>query len=360
MLIYTNRLLDAASSDAGALTKTYTPFADTLSSVSVQQGVQGAGWKVSQQQPNLADPTALAQLSDVLSGSKPVLVFVHGNDNPPAACFERCQQLEEQYGVAVIGYSWTSEGYLPNGDDPMEMGAPGPGCDADEDALGKITHKEQLKDSWIARTAVHYAHAKVNAQQSTDSLARFLRLVAAARLGTMKQRVSLAVHSLGAHFLHYTVYDHAAQSGLAAMHNVVILAGCTSSAKHTAWVELIQPLQKVYISYIKADSVLFAASIVDKDAKLGTNPGDERMSGPKYRYIDFEGAAHMKLGAHRYFVADPGKTLSTQAHTLFQRVFNSERDFDAATESPKLVYPVGCSADGQVCYMGASVSKGDQ
>ena len=92
---------------------------------------------------------------------------------------------------------------------------------------------------------------------------------------------------------------------------------------------------------------------IDCDVKLGTNPGDERLAGPKYRYIDFEGAAKMKVGAHRYFVADPGKKLSKEANKLFQRVFSSQEDF-SADETPRVVYPVGCSENGSVCYMGNS------
>jgi hypothetical protein len=190
-------------------------------------------------------------------------------------------------------------------------------------------------------------------------VARFLRLVAAARLGTMKQKVSLAAHSLGCHFLHYSVNEQDAEASLSAMHNVVLMAGCTGAAKHAAWVGQIHPLSKVYITYTKADSVLAAASLIDGDVKLGTAPSAERLIGPKYRYVDFEGAAKMSLGAHRYFVADPDKKLSKQAATLFKRVFSSDLDIKPDDKSPKVVYPVGCNADGSVCYMGAASTNGN-
>lgn len=355
MLIFTNRELNTASSNASALTSAYIPFVDTLNSVSVQSAATGTGWRVSQHQSQLTDPMALKQLSDVLGGDKPVLVFLHGNNNTPTSCFTRCQELEEQYGVAVIGYSWASEGFLPNGLDPEGMDDTEPKSDADEDALSVVKTKESLKEGWIARKARRYGQAKLNAQHSKESLARFLRVVAAARLGTMTQKVSFAAHSLGCHFLHYAVNEQDAEASLSAMHNVILLAGCTGAAKHPAWVGQIHPLLKVYITYTKADSVLFAASIVDGDVKLGTVPGDELLASPKYRYIDFEGAAKMKTGAHRYFVADPGKKLSKRATELFKRIFNSRLDFDPAAESPKVVYPVGCNSDGSVCFMGSAI-----
>lgn len=356
MLIFTNRLLVTNVSDASALTNAYVPFVDTLNSADVAVAA-GSTWKVTNQQSGLKDVDATGRLITVLNGNQPVLVYLHGNNTSPASCFLRCQQLEEQYGVAVIGYSWTSEGYLPNGQDPSDMDNARPKSDDDEDALSNINSKEKLKEGWIARKARRYGQAKLNAQHSKDSLARFLRLVAAARLGTMKQRVSFAAHSLGCHFLHYAINEQDAEAALSAMYNVVLMAGCTGAAKHTGWVGQINPISRVYITYTKADSVLAAAKIIDGDVKLGTTPGAEQLTGSKYRYIDFEAAAKMKIGAHRYFVADPKKELSKKAKTLFKRIFSSELDFDPSTESPKVVYPVGCSADGSVCFMGSALTS---
>ncbi len=358
MLIFTNRDLESTASDSTALTNSFPPFFDTLNSVSVQPAGGKNGWKVSQSQSKLSDAAALKQLITVLGGTKPVLVYLHGNNNTPSDCFERCQQLEDQYGVAAIGYSWASEGYLPSGQDEPGLDQTNLATDTQEDSLSIVTSKEKLKEGWIARKARRYGQAKLNAQNSKDSLARFLRLLALARLKTMKQKMSFAAHSLGCHFLHYAVNEQDAEASLSAMHNVILMAGCTGAAKHTAWVGQIHPLLRVYITYTKADSVLAASTIIDGDAKLGTSPGVDRLVGPKYRYIDFEGAAHMAMGAHRYFVADPGKQLSKQAQTLFTRIFNSQLDFDPPGELAKVVYPVGCTSDGTVCYMG-SFGTGD-
>ena len=359
MLIFTNRTLNKASSNAEALTNVFSPFLDTLNSVSVQPTANGSGWKASQHESSHTDAMALERLSEILSGNRPVLVYLHGNNNSPATCFTRCQQIETQYDVTVVGYSWASEGFLPNGEDQAGLDAAKPNTDNDEEALSSVKSKAHLTEGWIARKARRYGQAKLNAQQSKDSVARFLRLVAAARLGTMKQKVSLAAHSLGCHFLHYSVNEQDAEASLSAMHNVVLMAGCTGAAKHAAWVGQIHPLFRVYITYTKADSVLAAASLIDGDVKLGTAPSGDRLIGPKYRYIDFEGAAKMKLGAHRYFVADPGKKLSKQAETLFKRIFSSDLDINTDDKSPKVVYPVGCNSDGSICYMGTGVENGN-
>ena len=355
MLIFTNRQLVTAT-DETAFSDVFKPFLDTLNCAEVERTPNGSGWKVSQPASGLSDEAALKKIEVVLGGDKPVLVYLHGNNTVPAKCFLRCHQLEAQYGVAVIGYSWASEGMLPDGTDQSGMDTSKPETDADEEALVAIQSREDLKQGWLARKARRFHQAKVNAQYSKDSLARLLRLVAAARLGKLQQKVSFAAHSLGCHFLQHTVNEQDAEASLSAMHNVILMAGCTEAAKHTAWVGQIHPLLKVYITYTKADAVLFSASVVDSHLKLGTAWGDEHLTGPKYRYIDFENAKKMNLHAHRYFVADGNKTLSTESRLLFKRIFTSLPDFDPATESPKMVYPVGCLADGSVCYMGNAVS----
>lgn len=357
MLVFTNRLLKTTAKDESVLTTQYEPFSDTLNSVKVT--ARAKGWKVSNPQVGMSDVDVLAQLDTVLAGNKPVLLFVHGNNNTPAACFARCQLLEAQYPVAVIGFSWTSEGFLPDGTELPGPKEPPSVFDDPDDELAAVDTKDSLKVGWIARKAQRYAQAKVNAQHSKDPFARLLRLIAAARLAGMNQKVSLAAHSLGAHLLHYTIDEQDAEASLSAMHNVVLIAGCTGAAKHSAWVGQIHPLLRVYITYTKADSVLFAATLVDGDVKLGTDPGTDRLSGPKFRYIDFE-ATKIKLGAHRYFVADPGKKLSKQSRLLFSRIFASEIDFIGDVGQRNDVYPMGCSDGGSVCYMGNASLKKDR
>lgn len=358
MLIFTNRAIEKHLKDESSLTNAFTPFADTLGSVNVKRGDNGNDWKVSEHVVSHTDVTALKQLTKSMSGDAPVLVYLHGNNNSPGTCFTRCQQLEDQYGVAVVGFSWTSEGFLPNGEDQAGLDTARLKSDEDEDALKEAKSQKHLQEGWIARKARRYGQAKLNAQHSKNSLARFLRLVAAARLGTLNQKVSLAAHSLGCHFLYHSIDEQDAEASLGAMHNVILIAGCTDASKHAAWIGQINPILRVYITFTKADSVLAAARVIDKGVKLGAEPLDSRVFGQKYRYIDFEGASKMKFGAHRYFVADPGGELSKQAATLFGRIFRSGVDIEAKDKSLKVVYPVGCSDDRSVCYMGNAGSSG--
>lgn len=354
MLVFTNRLLDSKVTDEGALTRTYAPFSDALHSVQVSG--KPKAWTVGDGRVGISDTDALKQIGKVMSAGKPVLLFLHGNNNTPDHCFTRCQLLEEQFPVSVIGFSWASEGYLPDGTDLPGAKEPTNKFTDPDEGLAAATTKASLREGWIEHKARRYAQAKVNAQHSKDALARWLRLVAAARLGGMQQKVSLAAHSLGCHFLHYAIDEQDAEASLSALHNVALIAGCTGAAKHAAWVGQIHPLLKVYITYTKADSVLFAAHLIDGDVKLGAAPGNDRLVGEKYRYIDFE-SAKVKLGAHRYFVADEGKKLTKSTKLLFTRMFSSELDYSGGFDQRKKVYPGDCSEDGTVCSMGMGPVK---
>lgn len=349
MLIVTNRVFEPKFANEKLLSKAYVPFSAALNCCEVSAG--SAGWKAGDVGTDLTDADLALRFQKLFAGSRPVLLFIHGNNNAPADCFARCAALEEQYGVAVVGFSWTSEGFQPDGSDLAGIDTAKASTDIADDSLADV-NRGNLQEGWIQRKARRYGQAKVNGQHSASALARSLRLLASARLGTMTQPFSVAVHSLGNHFLHYAIEHDGAAESLAVAHNVALLAGCTGAAKHAAWVGRITPVRKTYISYTKADSVLAAARVVDGDVKLGTDPGADRLAAPRYRYIDFEGAAKMKLGAHRYFVADTGKKLSKQARLLFERIFQSRDDLNPG-ESEKVVYPLACSTDKATCYMGS-------
>ncbi|MBL0920303.1 MAG: alpha/beta hydrolase [Hydrogenophaga sp.] len=345
MLIFTNRTVEANGTSPSAFTRSYPLFSDALSCAQATRNSAGK-WKLSALRKEVSDADALAALQPLLASGQRVLIYVHGNNNDPQDCMVRCADLERYYGVQVVGFSWPSEGALPDG------AFPSPGArTGDEEALGEIASPVQLQETAIQRKATRYAQAKTNAHQGKEALERFLRLVATARLLSPGSRVSAAFHSLGCHYLHYAVDLGDAESSLAAFHNVALLAGCTGATKHAGWVQQIHPVLKVFITYTKADSVLFGARIVDGDTKLGTAPGPDRLSGPKYRYIDFENAAPRTIGAHQYFVPKEGKRLSKAARLLFSRMFRSELDFEGDREQARQVYPLGCSADGSVCYM---------
>lgn len=350
MLVFTNRDIQDAT-NATAFTRRFQPGADTIGCAAVAR--QGAGFALHSLQATMSDADAVQRLVPLFQGSKPVLVYLHGNGNTPSACFERCARLAEIYDVELVGFSWPSEGYLSSGDDLPNLSPPEPSepDQDDESSLAGISASNR-KEGWAARKIRRYRQAKLNAQDSVDALARFLRLVATARLYANQQRLSIAVHSLGCHFLQYAIETESASESLAAAHNIALLAACCRAAGHETWVRKLAPKGRVFITYNQGDSVLFGAYIADGgQTKLGVEPG-VRLVDPRVRYVSFTNAP-VGLGGHRYFVRDAGKDVPKAARKLFSRMFRSERDIqDDQGEPARKVYPVGCDADGSTCYMG--------
>lgn len=348
MLVFTNRIVQAGAADASAFTGAFTPQATALSFAEVARA--GAGWALSEVERDAGDDTLVATLVDRFRGDRPVLVYLHGNNNTPPDCFERCMRLADIYGVEVIGFSWPSEGLLSSGDDL-------PGLDHTEADLAegetnlRGIDERSPNEGAIARKKRRYRQAKVNAQESVEALARLLRLLATARLYANGRKMSLAAHSLGAHLLQYTLDQDGAAESLGAASNIALLAACVRAAGHRDWAARLRPTQQLFITFNRGDSVLYAARIVDSNQiKLGSDPGAERLVAPNVRYIDFTGAAAGNLGGHGYFVAADAGKLPKRTRKLFGRIFGAERDLREG-EAPRRVYPAGCDADGLTCYM---------
>ena len=346
MLAFTNRETVAAS-DPTAFSNRFQPGDTTLALASVARS--GNSFAVSALQAAITDDQALQVLVPVFAGTQRVLVYLHGNNNAPGDCFERCARLEEIYGVSVIAFSWASEGLLPSGQDLVGLSAAGMANDT-EGGLAAVNASNRSKGA-IQSKIRRYHQAKTNASDSIDALARMLRLLATARLYAHVQPMSLAAHSLGAHFLQNTLELTGAKEALGAMHNISLLAACCRASGHASWLAKLQPSGQVFVSFNAADSVLYGARIADHNQiKLGAEPGVRLMS-PKVRYISFTNA-QLDFGGHSYFIRDAGKRVPKDARKVFSRQFGSERDIHQDQgEEPKKVYPLGCDADGATCYM---------
>lgn len=342
MLIVTNRTVSGTGANA-AFTRAFEPGKSLLNLARAKVGTQGQ-WVLKDVVSGADDARVAAALAPAFGGSRPVLLYLHGNNNTPESCFERCARLDALYDVEVIGFSWPSEGSQPDGSDLPGAANDAPG---DEDELGSLDASNRNNDSLIQK-ARRYRQAKNNAQDSVDALARFLRLMAVARLQANAQPFSVAAHSLGGHFLQYTLDIEAAREALGASYNIALIAPCVRAAGHASWVERLRPKGRVFITYNEGDSVLFGACIVDgNQVKLGSDPGTDRVDNGVVRYVCFT-ASKVGFGGHGYFVYDK---LAKKTRKAFARLFGSQPDI-GATEYPRQVYLAGCDADGVTCYVG--------
>ena len=343
MLTFTNRAITGTGS-AAEFSRAFTPGAMELSFADAS-AKSGSKWSLKDPVSRADDKSVISALTTVFSGKRPVLLYIHGNNNTPSTCFDRCAVLRKMYDVEVVAFSWPSEGSLPDGSDLPGAKNGDPGNEGD---LGDVSESNRT-ESKIIQKARRYRQAKANAQDSVDALSRFLRLMSIARLQANAQPFSVAAHSLGGHFLQYTLDIQSAREALGAAHNIALVAPCTRAAGHKDWVGKLRPKGKVFVTYNYGDSVLFGAYIVDgSQEKLGTTPGPDLVQNGMVRYVCFTNSP-VGFGGHAYFVYDK---LPKKTKKVFSRIFSSLPDIESS-EYPRQVYPLGCDEDGVTCYVGA-------
>ena len=344
MLIFTNRVLDPGRTDLSAFGRAFTPGGTAIGVAAVARG--GSGWSLSRLDGDVQESDALDLLLPLFRGPRPLLVYLHGGSSTPAHCFARCGALEAEYNVEVVGFSWAAEGALCDGNPLPMLAAPDAPVEEGDVAALKGTSRATAGNGGhdVAR---RYRQAKTNAQESVDALARFLRHVATARLISNAQPFTIAAHGLGAHLLQYTVDVHGAGESIGTAQNVVLLGPCVRADGHTGWLHQLRPRGRTYVTFHQGDQVLAGALAADgrKQEKLGASPGTTLLRGPGFRYISFSNA-QTGPGGHRYFI----EGLTTESRRLFGRLFRSELDLEPG-EPERKIYPVGCEADGSVCYM---------
>ncbi|GHC78685.1 hypothetical protein GCM10007320_19340 [Pseudorhodoferax aquiterrae] len=348
MLLFSNRRTDAQTNEV--FLTSFSPGSERLSLASVQK--KGKGWAFGNVDDDVDDNDAAHALHPLFTADKPVLVYVHGNNNTPLDAVRRCALLEQLYDVNVVAFSWPSEGYLPDG---KPLPHAGDAADGDESDLKSVTGSNR-KTASVQGKIARYHQAKTNALDSTDAFARFLRMVGGVRLLANRQPFSLAAHSLGAHLFQYTLALPGANEAAGTAHNIALLAACVRASGHKDWVAAVKPKGQFFIAYNKGDSVLFGASVADgMQTKLGAEPGVDRHRAPHMRYVSFTNS-QAGLGGHRYFALEK---MDKRHRTLFNRIFRSEADIQAS-EYPRQVYAVGCDPDMLTCYMGQPEHTGGE
>jgi esterase/lipase superfamily enzyme len=343
MLIFTNRAIERRT-DESAFTARYEPASDRLGFAQVEPA-GGGTWQVNDIHADASDDDIVIELLAVFGGPRPVLVQLHGNNNTPASCFARTELFESIYDLEVIGFSWTSEGYLPDGSKLVGLSADSSGDETDLKVVGAENRTTDAIQDKIQR----YHQAKINAKNSIDALARFFRLLGTARLAANAQPFSVAAHSLGAHFLQNTLAVSGATESLGTAHNIALLAPCVRAAGHREWLQRLHPAGQVFVTFNNADLVLAGAFFSDNnETKLGATPGAELLETRTTRYIDFTGARN-DAAQHNYFVR---QGMSGQTRNILGRVLASQPDIQAG-ELPRRVYPVGCDERRLTCFMAA-------
>lgn len=118
MLIFSNRELESRADALVCQQKVNADLARRALATLERTPQATAGcWKVSQIDSDVDDADSMRALLPMFQESRPLLLYLHGYNSTPAACFERCDRLQSLYGLEVVRFSWSSKKHRPGDGD---------------------------------------------------------------------------------------------------------------------------------------------------------------------------------------------------------------------------------------------------
>ena len=113
MLIFSSRESEGRAATS-AVEQQFTASADSLARATRKHApqTQEEDWKVVQIDCDVDDTESMNELLQLFQEARPLLLYLHGYNSTPAACFERCDRLESLYGLEMVRFSWSAKKHL--------------------------------------------------------------------------------------------------------------------------------------------------------------------------------------------------------------------------------------------------------
>ncbi len=178
------------------------------------------------------------------------LVYVHGDSQTPELAFERGFQIQEEYRVNVLVFSWPSK-------DPK---------------FGGIRN---------------FKNSVENIRNGVHSFVRFIIQLDSIRNlqdSRINGNLSLFLHSLGNYYLESMVSDSLITwKNKPVFVNVIINAAAVNQNEHHVWLDKIRFQERVYVNLNSRDIILKGVTLFSSaDTQLGVNAGDQYASNSSY------------------------------------------------------------------------------
>jgi len=254
----------------------------------------------------------LRRLQALPESRRSLLVYVHGYNNNVESVVRRATEIEEEFGVVCLPFSWPANG---GGDYVLEK-AHGLASYRSDKQYAEISQSafdrfmlrlDYYLDAYYVeeRNGVearvlkqHKLHPK-NDEARVFALARALKEICPIT-------VNIMFHSMGNY-----LYQHTLQSGsfrsnqTLIFDNVILAAADTNSENHKEWVDKIPFRRNLYIT-INEDDIALSASRKKFGDRQKARLGHFRhgLNSVNAKYIDFTGASDMD-NAHAYFCGSP-------------------------------------------------------
>ena len=261
---------------------------------------------------------------------KNLLLYVHGFNNDMGDILERAGQLEQNFGVEVLCFSWPANG---------------------GGLQGVLSYKSDKRDALVSLGALDRVFEK---------MADFLKLFNQQYVAELEAKaenkfagnaeawdryfskevnkrcpftVNLMLHSMGNYLFKHLLGSSTYTANRLLFDNVVLVAADTNNKEHAQWVDKIPFRNRLYITINEKDIALKASRLKmgeQQHARLGHYL--RRLDAQNATYVDFTHMAHVG-DSHAYFAEDALK--NPKVRDFFTKVLNGESGeskakFDAA------------------------------
>jgi esterase/lipase superfamily enzyme len=244
----------------------------------------------------------LARVNPAMVGGRAkgrnLVFFVHGFNNDVEAVLDRAEQLEKNYGVEVIPFTWPANGGGVHGvvsyksDKRDALASTG----ALDRCLGKLD--DYLQE--IHKEHVRNVEREANKRFPGDA-ERWDRFFTAQAERWCPFSVNMMLHSMGNYLFKHLLKSSTYRGNLLVFDNVVLAAADTNNEAHAEWVDRIQCRRRIFITINEKDGALLASRMKmgeQQKARLGHYP--YQLSSQRAVYVDFTKEANVG-DSHAYF-----------------------------------------------------------
>ncbi|NQX97689.1 MAG: alpha/beta hydrolase [Flavobacteriales bacterium] len=232
---------------------------------------------------------------------KNCLFFVHGFNNDFSDVLERGYQLEQNYNVEVVAFSWPANGRDGKG---KFLGT----------ATGTASYLSDKREASKSYSAL---------DRSLEKLGNYFRKYSEESMAC-DQHLSLFLHSMGNYLLeHYTLtggYDKTC-----IFDNIIMAGADVNNEGHQDWVDKLKFRKRLYITINENDKALLSSRLkLGEEQKPRLGHWVKNLSAYNPWYIDFSDAKHVNDNSHSYFEGEPVSKNENIKH-VFNKMFNGEK-----------------------------------
>ena len=253
-----------------------------------------------------------------------ILLYVHGFNNDLESVLNRAEQLQQNYNVEVVIFSWPANGGGAKG--VLSYKSDKRDALASVGAFNRVLERlqsivQQLHDAYITQLEQE-TEAKYG--QNAEKWDRYFSAAVATRCPFT---INLMLHSMGNYLYKHLLSSSVYSGNQLIFDNIVMVAADTNNEQHASWVDNIQCRNRLYITLNEDDSALRASRMKmgeKQQARLGHYL--RRLDAKTATYINFTGQQHVG-SSHAYFEDDAIK--NTKVHSFFQQAFSGQTAEDS-------------------------------